>query len=133
MPQQNVLGISKLQNYSCPITNFTTALTTYGTINWTDMLIDIDEYPEDTKCELIVYWTNTVSSAVNYIQLFDQFASSAVTGSEITETITTANTKQIIRTSVPFDLNSGLTSYMIQAKVSAGTMTTVKVELKLTI
>ena len=130
MGTTNSAGLKTFATYSCPITNFTSAATAYATINWTDALSDIDEYPAGSKCEFIVYWTNNTASTTNYMRLFDQFASAAVSGSEHTEVITSANTYQLSRISTPFDLNSGLTSYMLQVKVSAGTMTVKKVEVK---
>jgi hypothetical protein len=131
----NSLGLRRIANHSCPVTNFSSTATTYTTIANTDMLEKFSAYPTGTKAEIIVFWTNNTASRTNYIQLYDQApggSGAVVSGSELTQAITTPGTYQIVQTSVPFTLPTGLTSLMVQIKGSAaGTMTVKKVEVNI--
>lgn len=106
---------------------------TYTVINFTDMILNIDDYPAGSQAEIEIVWTNNTNSTVNFVRLFDQFGAADVASSEVSQTITSGGTYQIIKIGSPFALPSGLKSYMLQVKTTtATTMNIAKAQLVIT-
>lgn len=114
---------------SCAVTNFTTTAVSATVVNYTDLILNISDFPAKAKGILRVVWKNSGNNT-NNIDLYDQFGAAAVANSTTSQAMAT-NVYNITETAAPFALPAGLKSFLVRAWVSAGTMTVSKVELQI--
>jgi len=108
---------------------FTSTAVAATVVNYTDMILNISEFPANAKGVLRVVWKNSGNNT-SYIDLYDQFGAAAVANSQITEPMA-ANVWELSETATPFALPAGLRSFQVRLWVSAGTVTVAKVELQI--
>jgi len=101
---------------------------TFFLVNFSDMLLNISDFPTGAKARIRVMWKND-GNYTNYMKLYDQLGAADVSGSEFSQSMS-ANVWNTAESS-QFSLPTGLKSFMVKVSVSDGTITVAKVELQI--
>lgn len=104
--------------------------TTPTIIDGSDMLLNIDDFPNGAKGRLRVNWHNNGAvTRTLHIDLYSRFDAGAVSGSEVSEDVA-ADTWSITEGNL-FSLPSGLNSFRVRYWISADSMDISKIELQI--
>lgn len=115
---------------TCPLSGpFTTTAGAAAVVNFTDMIVNISDFPADAKGILRIVWKNSGNNT-NNMDLYDQFGAAPVANSDESEAMAT-DVWEISETDAPFDLPAGLKSFQLRLWTSGGTLTVAAAHLQI--